>query len=65
LRTLAARDWPDLPVPTALGEAPAEARAFAAAARAPESSKLRHGAFEDSDPISLKKSTSGQYGSPV
>lgn len=39
LRTLAARDWPDLPVPTALGEAPAEARAFAAAARAPESSK--------------------------
>jgi 3-carboxy-cis,cis-muconate cycloisomerase len=33
LRTLAARDWPDLRVPLALGEAPAEARAFAAAAK--------------------------------
>ncbi|MBL9049948.1 MAG: 3-carboxy-cis,cis-muconate cycloisomerase [Tabrizicola sp.] len=34
LLTLAARDWPGLAVPLALGEARAEARAFAAAARA-------------------------------
>jgi 3-carboxy-cis,cis-muconate cycloisomerase len=33
LRTLAARDWPGLDVPPALGEAPAEARAFAATAK--------------------------------
>lgn len=33
LLTLAAEDWPDLAVPMALGEAPAEARAFAEAAR--------------------------------
>jgi 3-carboxy-cis,cis-muconate cycloisomerase len=32
LQALAARDWPDLSVPMAVGEAPAEARAFAAAA---------------------------------
>jgi 3-carboxy-cis,cis-muconate cycloisomerase len=33
LRDLAARDWPGIVVPLALGEAPAEARAFARAAR--------------------------------
>jgi 3-carboxy-cis,cis-muconate cycloisomerase len=34
LRALAARDWPGLVVPLALGAAPAEAQAFAATARA-------------------------------
>lgn len=33
LRTLAARDWPGIGVPLALGQAPAEAHAFARAAR--------------------------------
>lgn len=33
LRVLAQRDWPGLSVPMALGQAPADARAFAAAAR--------------------------------
>jgi 3-carboxy-cis,cis-muconate cycloisomerase len=33
LRTLAARDWPGIEVPLALGQAPAEAHAFARAAR--------------------------------
>lgn len=40
LRELAARDWPRIAIPLALGESPAEANAFAAAAKTPEFSKI-------------------------